>query len=144
MSSDAALRTAYDRGLDLVLMSAQSQPPVCRIMDYGKFRFEREKKEKEAKKKQTTIELKEVQLSCRIEQNDFNTKVKHALRFLGDGNKVKVALRFRGREMTHQDIGRELLAQFAQACAESGTVDKQPILDGRVMTMIITPIKNAK
>lgn len=144
MSSDAALRTAYDRGLDLVLMSAQSQPPVCRIMDYGKFRFEREKKEKEAKKKQTTIELKEVQLSCRIEQNDFNTKVKHALRFLGDGNKVKVALRFRGREMTHQDIGRELLAQFAEACAESGTVDKQPILDGRVMTMIITPIKNAK
>ncbi len=144
MSSDAALRTAYDRGLDLVLMSAQSQPPVCRIMDYGKFRFEREKKEKEAKKKQTTIELKEVQLSCRIEQNDFNTKVKHALRFLGDGNKVKVALRFRGREMTHQEIGRELLAQFAEACSESGTVDKQPILDGRVMTMIITPLKNAK
>ncbi len=144
MGSDAALRTAYDRGLDLVLMSAQSQPPVCRIMDYGKFRFEREKKEKEAKKKQTTIELKEVQLSCRIEQNDFNTKVKHALRFLGDGNKVKVALRFRGREMTHQDIGRELLAQFAEACAEVGTVDKQPILDGRVMTMIITPAKNAK
>lgn len=144
MSSDAALRTAYDRGLDLVLMSAQSQPPVCRIMDYGKFRFEREKKEKEAKKKQTTIELKEVQLSCRIEQNDFNTKVKHALRFLGDGNKVKVVLRFRGREMSHQEIGRDLLKQFADACVESGSVDKQPLLDGRFMTMIIAPLKNAK
>ena len=142
MSSDAALRTAYDRGLDLVLMSAQSQPPVCRVMDYGKFRFEREKKEKEAKKKQTTIELKEVQLSCRIEQNDFNTKVKHALRFLGDGNKV--VLRFRGREMSHQEIGRDLLKQFADACAESGSVDKQPLLDGRFMTMIIAPLKNAK
>ena len=116
MSSDAALRMAYDRGLDLVLTSAQSQPPVCRIMDYGKFRFEREKKEKEAKKKQTTIELKEVQLSCRIEQHDFDTKVKHALRFLGDGNKVKVVLRFRGREMSHQQIGRDLLKQFADAC----------------------------
>ena len=124
MSSDAALRMAYDRGLDLVLMSAQSQPPVCRIMDYGKFRFEREKKEKEAKKKQTTIELKEVQLSCRIEQHDFDTKVKHALRFLGDGNKVKVVLRFRGREMSHQQIGRDLLKQFADACEGAGTVDK--------------------
>ena len=144
MSSDAALRTAYDRGLDLVLMSAQSQPPVCRVMDYGKFRFEREKKEKEAKKKQTTIELKEVQLSFRIEQNDFNTKVKHALRFLGDGNKVKVVLRFRGREMSHQEIGRDLLKQFADACAESGSVDNQPLLDGRFMTMIIAPLKNAK
>lgn len=113
-------------------------------MDYGKFRFEREKKEKEAKKKQTTIELKEVQLSCRIEQNDFNTKVKHALRFLGDGNKVKVVLRFRGREMSHQEIGRDLLKQFADACAESGSVDKQPLLDGRFMTMIIAPLKNAK
>ena len=144
MSSDAALRTAYDRGLDLVLMSAQSQPPVCRVMDYGKFRFEQGKREKEAKKKQTTIELKEVQLSCRIEQNDFNTKVKHALRFLGDGNKVKVVLRFRGREMSHQEIGRDLLKQFADACAESGSVDKQPLLDGRFMTMIIAPLKNAK
>ena len=144
MSSDAALRMAYDRGLDLVLMSAQSQPPVCRIMDYGKFRFEREKKEKEAKKKQTTIELKEVQLSCRIEQHDFDTKVKHALRFLGDGNKVKVVLRFRGREMSHQQIGRDLLKQFADACEGAGTVDKQPVLDGRLMTMNLVPVKAAK
>ncbi len=144
MGSDAALRIAYDRGLDLVLMSAQSQPPVCRILDYGKFRFEREKREKEAKKKQTTIELKEVQLSCRIEQHDFDTKVKHALRFLGDGNKVKVVLRFRGREMSHQQIGRDLLAQFADACAELGKVDKQRGLDGKLMTMIIVPVKNSK
>lgn len=144
MGSDAALRIAYDRGLDLVLMSAQSQPPVCRILDYGKFRFEREKKEKEAKKKQTTIELKEVQLSCRIEQHDFDTKVKHALRFLGDGNKVKVVLRFRGREMSHQQIGRDLLKQFADACAEVGSVDKQPVLDGKLMTMIVVPLRNSK
>ncbi len=144
MSSDAALRIAYDRGLDLVLMAAQSQPPVCRIMDYGKFRFEREKKEKEAKKKQTTIELKEIQLSCRIEQHDFDTKVKHALRFLGDGNKVKVVLRFRGREMSHQEIGRELLSKFTEACSEAGNVDKQPILDGRLMTMILVPKRQTK
>ena len=128
MSSDAALRTAYDRGLDLVLMSAQSQPPVCRIMDYGKFRFEREKKEKEAKKKQTTIELKEVQLSCRIEQNDFNTKVKHALRFLGDGNKVKVVLRFLGREMSPQEMGRDLLKQFAGRAPNWGRADRHRFL----------------
>ena len=144
MSGEQALRIAEEREMDLVLISPQAKPPVCKIMDYGKFRFEREKKEKEAKKKQTTIELKEVQLSCRIEQHDFDTKVKHALRFLGDGNKVKVVLRFRGREMSHQQIGRDLLKQFADACEGAGTVDKQPVLDGRLMTMILVPVKAAK
>ena len=141
MSSDNALRTAYDKGLDLVLISPNAQPPVCRIADYGRYRYEQEKREKEAKKKQNIIEVKEVQLSCRIDTHDFETKVKHALRFLGEGNKVKVVLRFRGREMSHQEIGKEILERFREAVKESGTVDKTPNLEGRLMTMIVNPIK---
>ena len=141
MSSDAALKLAYDQGYDLVLMAAQAQPPVCRIMDYGKYRFEREKKEKEAKKKQQVVELKEIQLSCRIDTHDFETKVKHALRFLSDGNKVRVVMRFKGREMSHMHIGREVLEKFENACAELGAVDKKPVLDGRFMSMVISPVK---
>ena len=141
MSSDNALRTAYDKGLDLVLISPNAQPPVCRIVDYGRYRYEQEKREKEAKKKQNIIEVKEVQLSCRIDTHDFETKVKHALRFLGEGNKVKVVLRFRGREMSHQEIGKEILDRFREAVKESGTVDKTPNLEGRLMTMIVNPIK---
>ena len=141
MSSDNALRTAYDKGLDLILISPNAQPPVCRIVDYGRYRYEQEKREKEAKKKQNIIEVKEVQLSCRIDTHDFETKVKHALRFLGEGNKVKVVLRFRGREMSHQEIGKEILERFREAVKESGTVDKTPNLEGRLMTMIVNPIK---
>lgn len=141
MSSDNALRTAYDKGLDLILISPNAQPPVCRITDYGRYRYEQEKREKEAKKKQNIIEVKEVQLSCRIDTHDFETKVKHALRFLGEGNKVKVVLRFRGREMSHQEIGKEILERFREAVKESGTVDKTPNLEGRLMTMIVNPIK---
>jgi translation initiation factor IF-3 len=141
MSSDNALRTAYDKGLDLVLISPNAQPPVCRIVDYGRYRYEQEKREKEAKKKQNVIEVKEVQLSCRIDTHDFETKVKHALRFLGEGNKVKVVLRFRGREMSHQEIGKEILERFREAVKESGTVDKTPNLEGRLMTMIVNPVK---
>lgn len=141
MSSDNALRTAYDKGLDLILISPNAQPPVCRIADYGRYRYEQEKREKEAKKKQNIIEVKEVQLSCRIETHDFETKVKHAMRFLGEGNKVKVVLRFRGREMSHQEIGKEILERFREAVKESGTVDKTPNLEGRLMTMIVNPIK---
>ena len=139
-----ALETAYDKGLDLVLMSAQSDPPVCKIMDYGKFRFERDKREKEAKKKQQTIETKEIQLSCRIDVNDFNTKVNHAHRFLKGGDKVKVIVKFKGRQMTHLEIGQQLLAQFEEACKELGTVDKKPTLEGRFMSMMIVPVKNSK
>lgn len=141
MSSDAACTMAYNQGLDLVLISPNAQPPVCRIVDYGRYRFEQEKREKEAKKKQNIIEVKEVQLSCRIEAHDFETKVKHAVRFLGDGNKVKVVLRFRGREMSHQERGKEVLQQFREAVKEYGTVDKMPVLDGRLMTMIVSPVK---
>ena len=121
MSSDAALKLAYDQGYDLVLMAPQAQPPVCRIMDYGKFRFERDKKEKEAKKKQQIVELKEIQLSCRIDTHDFETKARHAQRFLEAGNKVRVVMRFKGREL--------------------GSVDKAPVLDGRIMSMVISPLK---
>lgn len=141
MNTDAALKMAYSSGMDLVLMSAQAVPPVCKIMDFGKFRFEREKKEKEAKKKQQTVEVKEIQLSCRIDTHDFETKLKHAHRFLSSGNKVRVTLRFKGREMAHTALGAEILEKFRVACEELGTVDKKPVLDGRMMSMIIVPIK---
>ena len=141
MSSDEALGKAYDEGMDLVMMAPQAVPPVCKIMDYGKYRFERDKKEKEARKKQQVVEVKEIQLSYRIDTHDFDTKAKHALRFLGDGNKVRVVLRFKGREMSHVAMGSELMARFEAACAEKGTVDKKPVLDGRIMSMIIVPIK---
>lgn len=141
MSSEQALKMAYDQGYDLVLMAPQAQPPVCRIMDYGKFRFERDKKEKEAKKKQQTIELKEIQLSCRIDTHDFETKVRHAQRFLGDGNKVRVVMRFKGREMSHISIGQEIMNKFRESCEELGSVDKAPVLDGRLLSMVISPVK---
>ena len=141
MSSAKALEQAYDRGFDLVMMSAQATPPVCKIMDYGKYCFERDKREKEARKKQQTVELKEIQLSCRIDTHDFETKVRHAQRFLTDGNKVRVVMKFKGREMSHTNIGREVLEKFEAACSELGTVDKKPVLDGRFMSMVISPIK---
>ena len=141
MSSDAALKLAYDQGYDLVLMAPQAQPPVCRIMDYGKFRFERDKKEKEAKKKQQIVELKEIQLSCRIDTHDFETKARHAQRFLEAGNKVRVVIRFKGREMSHVSIGQEIMTKFQESCSELGSVDKAPVLDGRIMSMVISPLK---
>ena len=141
MTSEAALKIAYDQGYDLVLMAPQAQPPVCRIMDYGKFRFERDKKEKEAKKKQQTVELKEIQLSCRIDTHDFETKARHAQRFLKDGNKVRVVMRFKGREMSHIAIGQEIMQKFRDTCLELGSVDKAPVLDGRILSMVIAPLK---
>ena len=144
LSLDAAQKAAYDKGLDLVLMAPQATPPVCRIMDYGKFRFERDKKEKEARKKQQTVEVKEIQLSCRIDTHDFDTKVNHAHRFLAGGNMVKVILKFKGREMSHQDLGREMLTRFEEACKDVGTVDKKPALEGRFMSMMINPLKPTK
>ena len=142
VSSATALKMAYDRGLDLVLIAPQANPPVCRIMDYGKYRFDREKKEKEARKKQQTIELKEVQLSCRIDVHDFETKARNAVKFLAAGNKVRVVVRFKGREMAHQELGRDVLTRFEAAVAPAGVVEKRPVLDGRLMTMIVVPAKN--
>ena len=141
MSTEQALRMAYNDGLDLVMMTGSATPPVCKIMNFGKFRFEREKKEKEAKKKQQVVELKEIQLSCRIENHDFETKLKHAHKFLSSGNKVRVVLRFKGREMAHQDLGVEIMEKFRVACEELGTVDKKPVLDGRMLSMVISPNK---
>lgn len=142
MTSNAALKMAYDRGLDLVLIAPQATPPVCRIMDYGKYRFDREKREKEAKKKQQVVEVKEVQLSCRIDVHDFETKARNAVRFLSAGNKVRVVVRFKGREMAHQELGQEVLARFMQAVSEVGTSDKKPTLDGRFLSVVLTPVKN--
>ena len=141
MPFSKALETAYSRDLDLVLMSAQSDPPVCKIMDYGKYRFDRDKREKEAKKKQKTIEVKEIQLTCLIDTNDFNTKVNHARRFLTDGNRVRVMVKFRGRQMSHQDVGQNLLAKFSEACSDLGAPEKTPVLEGRNMIMFIAPVK---
>ena len=141
MAPEAALKMAYDQGYDLVLMAPQAQPPVCRIMDYGKYRFERDKKEKEAKKKQQVIELKEIQLSCRIDTHDFETKARHAVRFLTSGNKVRVVMRFKGREMSHIAIGQEIMQKFQDTCSEVGSVDKAPVLDGRILSMVISPLK---
>ena len=139
LSADAALRFSYDKGLDVVMMAPQAVPPVCKIMDYGKFRFEKEKREKEAKKKQQVIEVKEIQLSYRIDDHDLETKAKQARKFLEAGNKVKVVMKFRGREMSHMTIGKEVIERFAGSCADVGTIDKKPVLDGRYMSMMIVP-----
>ena len=141
MSSDQAREYAYSRGLDLVLLAPQAVPPVCRAMDYGKYRFERDKKEKEAKKKQQIIKIKEVQLSCRIDTHDFETRVNHAKRFLSDGDKVKAVVRFKGREMAHTDIGRGVLEKFIAACSEFSDPEKNPSLEGRFMSVTLAPKK---
>lgn len=141
MTFDEALTRAYDADLDLVLMSPGAEPPVCRMMDYGKFRFERDKKDKEAKKKQQSFEPKEIQLSCRIDTNDFNTKLNHAIKFLTTGYKVRVCLRFKGRQVTHADIGREILDRFCEACREVGVIDKPAKMEGRTLSALIAPIK---
>lgn len=133
---------AYNEALDLVLIAPQAEPPVCKIMDYGKFCFERDKKDKEARKKQQKIEVKEIQLSCRIDVNDLNTKLNNAIRFLKSGNKVKVLLKFRGRQVTHIDMGKEILKKFEEGCTEFGTVEKEPTLEGRNLIMFVSPIKN--
>lgn len=138
MKPKDALVRAEAQGLDLVMIAPHSEPPVCRIMDYGKYRFERAKKEKEAKKKQTVVDVKEVQLSCRIEMHDFTTKANHARRFIQGGDRVKVVVRFRGREMAHTDIGREVLDKFAEMLSDVAVVDKPAKLEGRNMTMFLS------
>ena len=141
MSLNDAKTYAYDKGLDLVLIAPTATPPVAKAMDYGKYRYEIDKREKEARKKQQVIEVKEVQLSCRIDTHDFETKANRAIKFLQDGNKVRVCLRFKGREIAHQEIGREVLEKFASYVSEYGTVDKKPVLDGRQLTMFVAPVK---
>ena len=139
MSSDDAKKIAEERGFDLVKIAPNANPPVCRIMDYGKFRFEQSKKEKEARKNQKTIEIKEIRMSPSIGENDFNTKLKNGQKFLADGDRVKVSIRFRGREMAHTDIGVVLLKDYAARCAELANMDKAPKLEGRNMSMFLSP-----
>ena len=133
------MRIAMDADLDLVKIAPTAQPPVCRIMDYGKFRFEQAKKEKEACKNQHVVELKEIRLSMGIDVHDFNFKLKNAIKFLGEGNKVKVSIRFRGREMAHTSIGQQQMKKFAEACDEAATVERPPKLEGRSMSMFLAP-----
>ena len=144
MKIDDAKKYAYGHGVDLVLIAPTAEPPVCRAMDYGKYRFERMKKEKEAKKKQQVIKIKEVQLSCRIDKHDFETRVRAATKFLQGGDKVKVVIRFKGREMSHMDIGKEVMDQFEAACAEFGTAEKKAIVEGRNMTLMLAPVRPGK
>lgn len=139
MSAAAALKIAEENELDLVKIAPGSNPPVCKIMDYGKFRFEQTKKEKEAKKNQRVIEIKEIRMSPGIDTNDFNTKLRNGQKFLFDGDRVKVSVRFRGREMAHTEIGEVLLRDYADKCAEIAVLDKAPKLEGRNMSIFLSP-----
>ncbi|SFQ02275.1 bacterial translation initiation factor 3 (bIF-3) [Oscillibacter sp. PC13] len=139
MSPAEALKIADEQGLDLVKISPQATPPVCKLMNYGKFRFEQSKREKEARKNQHVVEIKEIRMSPGIDIGDFNTKLKNAQKFIADGNRVKVSVRFRGREMAHTDIGRALLDRFAEQCAETANLDKSAKLEGRMMSIFLSP-----
>ena len=143
VSAAQAQKLAAEKNLDLVKIAPQAKPPVCKIMDYGKYRFEQSKREKEAKKNQRVIEIKEIRLSPNIDVHDFDTKVGHARKFLSAGNKTKVSIRFRGREMTHTDLGLTIMAQFAEKCADIASVEKPAKLEGRQMLMFLAP-KSAK
>ena len=123
----------------MVKIAPGSNPPVCKVMDYGKFRFEQAKKEKEAKKNQRVIEIKEIRMSPGIGENDFNTKLKNGQKFLNDGDRVKVSVRFRGREMAHTEIGRDLLTKFAEQCAEVANMEKAAKMEGRNMSIFLAP-----
>ena len=143
VSSAAALEMAEEQDLDLVKISPNAVPPVCKIMDYGKYRFDQLKKEKEARKNQHVMEVKEIRMSPSIDTNDLNTKMRSAIKFLNEGDRVKVTVRFRGREMAHTDIGEQLLMRFAEGCSEVSILDKKPKLDGRHMSIFLSS-KSAK
>ena len=133
-----ALKIADEQGLDLVKISPQAVPPVCKLMNYGKFRFEQSKREKEARKNQHVVEIKEIRLSLKIDTHDFDTKVNQAKKFLEHGDRVKVAIRFRGREMAHPELGNATIKRFADACADVGVIDKLPKMEGRSLIMFIS------
>lgn len=139
MSSKEALRLAEDKGLDLVKIAPQAKPPVCKIMDYSKFRYEQAKREKENRKNQKQIETKEIRLSVTIDVGDFNTKVNHAKKFLASGHKLKVSIRLKGRMMAHSELGVENMKRFADAVSEEANVDKAPKLEGRQILMFLSP-----
>lgn len=134
-----ALKMAEDANLDLVLVAPKAKPPVAKIMDYGKYRFELQKKQREARKKQKVVNIKEVRLSPTIDTNDFNTKMKNTRKFLSKGDKVKVSIRFKGRAITHKDIGRDVLNRFAEATEDVATVESKAKMDGRSMFLMLAP-----
>lgn len=138
---EEALQLSIDRKLDLVKVAPQAKPPVCKIMDYGKYRYELQKKEKEARKKQkqNIVELKEIRLSTFIEEHDLMVKANNAVKFLKEGDKVKVSLRFRGRERDHVDVGQRVMQRFAEAISDAGNVERAPLLEGRSLIMILAP-----
>ena len=139
MSASEALDKAAEKNLDLVKISPMAKPPVCKIMDYGKYRFEQAKREKEARKNQHIVDIKEIRLSLNIDTHDFETKRNHALRFISEGNKVKVSIRFRGREMGHPELGQEIMQRFAGAMSEVANAEKPAKLEGRTMLMFLAP-----
>ena len=139
MATRDAVRIAEEHHLDLVEISPQARPPVCKILDYGKYRYEQQKREKEARKKQKVFEIKEVKLRPGIEDHDFDVKFKNAVRFLADGNKVKVTIMFRGREMSHPELGEVLLDKMAAQLGDTAVVEKKPKIEGRNMTMVVAP-----
>ena len=141
VSSREAQKIADERKLDLVKIAPQAVPPVCKVLDYGKYRFEQQKKEKEAKKNQKVVEVKETRLSLNIDTNDFNTKLNQTAKFLAAGHKVKVSIRFRGREMAHSALGADVLKRFAEALPQA-SMDKQPVLEGRTMSILLIPKPN--
>ena len=140
MQTSAALDLAYHKNLDLVLIAPKAEPPVCKVMDYGKYKFELAKRDKEARKNQKTVSVKELRISPSIDDHDFETKINHAKKFLQDGDKVKVSIRFRGREIHHSALGAKNLERFRDTLSEYGTSDKPPKLEGRSMSLIISPI----
>lgn len=139
MSLRQALEIAEQKNLDLVKIAPQANPPVCKIIDYGKFRFEQAKREKEARKNQHIVDIKEIRLSLNIDTHDFNTKLGHAKRFISEGDKVKVSIRFRGREMGHPELGYDIMRKFADSCAEFANIEKPAKLEGRNMLMFLAP-----
>jgi len=142
-----ALTIAADAGLDLVEVSPNANPPVCKILDFGKYKYEQEKKMREAKKNQTQIKLKEIRMQPKIEKHDLQFKTKHVIEFLSEGNKVKVTIRFRGRELAHTELGRVVLEKVLALLEENEigyTLDRNPIMEGRFMSMIVSPAKNVK
>ncbi len=143
-SRNEALEMAQTANLDLVMVAPNAKPPVCRIMDYGKFRYEQQKKDKEARKNQKVISIKEVRLSPTIEEHDFNTKLRNAIKFLEKGDKVKASIRFKGRAITHKEIGQRVLDRLAEQCAEVSVVEQRPKMEGRSMFIVLAPKTESK
>ncbi len=141
MTLQAGITLAYDKDLDLVCVAPQSKPPVCKVMDYKKYKFEQQKKERMAKKKQSVSQLKEIRLSPTIDIGDFNTKLKNGQKFLAVGDKLKLSIRFRGRMIVHKDLGRQVLERYAESCKDMATVTQRAKMDGRSMFMVLEPNK---